>query len=260
MTPFDKELSRYLDRHAEACDVWEPIQRRMQAGKEINTPYIPEPAEPPRKNRRRIVTFSAFAAAALVVAAAGALALAARHARPQPSPMQPILSAGTTACTTAGMTAGMSTNTSVQAESSAVAGNTTTSQASSAQGTVHVEAVYPGGAVLWIELERYDEASNTIHAQIHNETAGEYTYGMYFSLLRRENGKWVPCESIPDWAIPDIAALLEPKSKRPQSFCLDAYFPNGLEPGDFRIELQLYAASEEAQNVVIPLEIHVAYR
>lgn len=245
MTPFDKELSRYLDRHADACDVWEPIQRRMQAGKEINTPYIPEPVEPPQKNRRRIVTFSAFAAAAVVVAAAGALAYVMRHTRLQPPPLQP--------------------GTSAQTKISAVTGDTTTSQAaetsepeaSSAQGTLRVDGIYPGGALLWIELERYDEESNTIYTQIHNETAGEYTYGLYFSLLRRENGQWVRCGSDTNWTIPDIAAIVEPKSKRPQSFCLDAYFPNGLEPGDFRIELQLNAAGK---NVVVPLEIRAEYR
>ena len=43
MTPFDKELSRYLDRQADACDVWESIQCRIQAGKGMNTSYIPEP-------------------------------------------------------------------------------------------------------------------------------------------------------------------------------------------------------------------------
>lgn len=251
MTPFDKELSCYLDRQADACDVWESIQCRIQAGKGMNTSYIPEPVEPPRKKRGRIAAFAA-AAATLMVAVAGALVFVTRHAGQRLEPVQPGIPAASTQTKISAATDTNTTDSPMTTQSEP--------QTSSAQGELRVGGIYPGGALIWIELEQYDKESNTIHAQIHNETADEYTYGMYFSMLRRENEKWVPCKSAQDWAIPDIAALLEPRSKRPQSFCLDAYFPNGLEPGDFRIELQLWAAGEEAQNVVVPLEMRAAYR
>lgn len=49
MTPYEKELSRWLDNQADSSGDWDGIQRRIQAGDPKDAPYMLPPPEPPRR-------------------------------------------------------------------------------------------------------------------------------------------------------------------------------------------------------------------
>lgn len=84
MTPYEKELSRWLDNQADSSGDWDGIQRRIQAGDPKDAPYMLPPPEPPRRRHGRTVAFAA-AAAALTVAAAGRWPSQCGTPRPRPS-------------------------------------------------------------------------------------------------------------------------------------------------------------------------------
>ena len=76
-------------------------------------------------------------------------------------------------------------------------------------GGLAVSAVYPGGALLRLDLERYDAKENTLVARLINDTSTGYTFGMEYSLSRLTNGSWTSCPPADDWTIIDLAGLLE---------------------------------------------------
>lgn len=268
MTPYEKELSRWLDNQADSSGDWDGIQRRIQAGDPKDAPYMLPPPEPPRRRHGRTVAFAA-AAAALTVAAAGALAFAVRNTAPPPldqpgTAVTPEASGKTqpesAASPGAAVSAPGKTVTGIPG-ATGVASATEPTQTIDLPGSLQISQVFPADwdyeMDVWIELGRYDEETNTIYATMRNDTDFACTYGMGFSLLRRENGQWVSCEPEKGWAIPDIAAILESHGKASRSFCLDPFFPDGIEPGDYMLEAVVWSRDESQPEITAYLQFQV---
>lgn len=122
-----------------------------------------------------------------------------------------------------------------------------------------MSAVYPGGALLRLDLERYDAKENTLVARLINDTSTGYTFGMEYSLSRLTNGSWTSCPPADDWTIIDLAGLLPPHGEFSRQFSLAPFFPDGLEPGDYRLDMTLYPdASEGGAEQTVSLYFHAA--
>lgn len=267
MTPYEKELSRWLDNQADSSGDWDGIQRRIQAGDPKDAPYMLPPPEPPRRRYGRTVAFAA--AAALTVAAAGTLAFAVRNAAPPPldqpgTAVTPEASGKTQPGTTVSPGAAVSTpGRTVTGTSGAtgVASATEPTQTIDLPGSLQISQVFPADwdyeMDVWIELGRYDEETNTIYATMRNDTDFACTYGMGFSMWCRENDLWFYCEPDDDWAIRDIAAILESHGEAPRSFCLDPFFPDGLEPGEYLLEAEVWSCDESQPEITAYLQFQV---
>lgn len=141
----------------------------------------------------------AAAAAALTVAAAGALAFAVRNTAPPPldqpgTAVTPEASGKTqpesAASPGAAVSAPGKTVTGIPG-ATGVASATEPTQTIDLPGSLQISQVFPADwdyeMDVWIDLGRYDEETNTIYATMRNDTDFACTYGMGFSLLRREN-------------------------------------------------------------------------
>ena len=126
-------------------------------------------------------------------------------------------------------------------------------------GGLAVSAVYPGGALLRLDLERYDAKENTLVARLINDTSTGYTFGMEYSLSRLTNGSWTSCPPADDWTIIDLAGLLPPHGEFSRQFSLAPFFPDGLEPGDYRLDMTLHPdGSEGGAEQTVSLYFHAA--
>lgn len=107
-----------------------------------------------------------------------------------------------------------------------------------------------------IWFERYDRAENTLYVRLYNDREDSYSFGVEYQLYRQADWNWHAVQRVEGWAVPSIAYSLHAGASMPFSFDLDAYYPGGIEPGDYRILMNVWPEGEEDQTVV-PFEFWV---
>lgn len=234
MTPFEKELKQYLQAHGDAQDDWEAIQSRVSSPDSLlDTPYgSASPPAPPR-HRGRLIAWAAGVAAAVIVAAGSVFALYLA-ARP---PVPPVVPGGAVSESAVSVPPG-----------------------STGDREVDVVAQEVVEGPVFMRFEWYDAADNQLYVRLYNGSDFDCTFGYDYKLYRGENGGWQACTPEEGWAVRDLAVLLGAWEEVPHSFELDGYFPDGLMPGSYRLEMEVWPQKEGEATLLVPLEFRVVYK